>query len=671
MELPTWSSCPEDFIARHREALESQTVSERLHHWIDLNFGYKLSGNAAIKSKNVHLSIVDNHQSLCKRGIVQLFNHPHPPKQYQTIWTSKTPPRIYSQNEIRQRMTRSTDDLSNKYYKNDSETGSEGGCINTRSSSKNQVHVSEDPTYYSSIERSTSLHSNVPRTQNQIILPKDYNPVSELDVVENMEIFLSKTFYKDLKISNLIQSTSNVTVTSVGPPNTTAQNISNDEGINAFTNKIFSDCFEENLMKDTKRLHNLNHKNLYVQNSTRNFKQIISNHRHRELQVIACIIVEIFLANKLRALRIESMQTLNDRIEACKNVLKVDLNLLPKCVQHTVKSIFSMGENSTEIITDIGLPKLSAHQVLQPFLANFLFPFPFEYLNVYTLLKTLYQYESAEKLLEMHTYFDCDVNSDCKKFDTLEKQRTLYRRKIAECKVMACAAQIVRLLIPQGYEQFNVVELILPHILDLLKSKSSSILAAWFLFDSVAVALGQTKSKLHLLDPILKLYDSENDERMSFLNSNFDSSMRFTCGTSFKSRKTIKLYHHSFLLRLIVRFGLSCFLNNFVPPLIEAIGGCKEPVQQFQNNHENDSISKIHSNKSYKMSSVDEIISQKIKESDEMFTFDNDGDNDSSKIKIPININLADSSDNDSQNIDQFETNSNEGNLICNICSSL
>ncbi|KAI0191931.1 beige/BEACH domain-containing protein [Astrocystis sublimbata] len=52
--LPPWAKGdPKIFIAKHREALESPYVSQNLHQWIDLVFGYKQRGEAAIENLNV------------------------------------------------------------------------------------------------------------------------------------------------------------------------------------------------------------------------------------------------------------------------------------------------------------------------------------------------------------------------------------------------------------------------------------------------------------------------------------------------------------------------------------------------------------------------------------------------------------------------------------------
>ncbi|KAK8803497.1 hypothetical protein WA158_001191 [Blastocystis sp. Blastoise] len=78
IELPSWCSSPHDFIEWHRAMLESDYVCSRLHHWIDLNFGYKLSGEPAIRAKNVPL-IQEKVKGLHKSpGFVQLFTEPHP-----------------------------------------------------------------------------------------------------------------------------------------------------------------------------------------------------------------------------------------------------------------------------------------------------------------------------------------------------------------------------------------------------------------------------------------------------------------------------------------------------------------------------------------------------------------------------------------------------------------
>ncbi len=53
VELPSWASSPDDFIIKHRLALESAYTSKHIHQWIDLIWGYKQRGEKALTSNNL------------------------------------------------------------------------------------------------------------------------------------------------------------------------------------------------------------------------------------------------------------------------------------------------------------------------------------------------------------------------------------------------------------------------------------------------------------------------------------------------------------------------------------------------------------------------------------------------------------------------------------------
>ncbi|XP_058076652.1 protein GFS12 isoform X3 [Magnolia sinica] len=77
LAVPAWASSPEEFISLHRAALESDRVSRQIHHWFDITFGYKMSGEAAVIAKNVMLptAVPMMPKSMGRR---QLFTRPHP-----------------------------------------------------------------------------------------------------------------------------------------------------------------------------------------------------------------------------------------------------------------------------------------------------------------------------------------------------------------------------------------------------------------------------------------------------------------------------------------------------------------------------------------------------------------------------------------------------------------
>ncbi|GLT60243.1 hypothetical protein SLA2020_330160 [Shorea laevis] len=84
LAVPSWADSPEEFVKLHRAALESNRVSCYIHHWIDITFGYKMSGQAAIDAKNVMLSSSEptKPRSVGRR---QLFTQPHPARRGVTL----------------------------------------------------------------------------------------------------------------------------------------------------------------------------------------------------------------------------------------------------------------------------------------------------------------------------------------------------------------------------------------------------------------------------------------------------------------------------------------------------------------------------------------------------------------------------------------------------------
>jgi len=103
VELPPWAhGDPRLFVELHREALESDFVSANIHHWIDLIFGYKQRGQAALDAVNVFQevsyegtvsldAIADERErssvlgAMCNWGLTpsQIFETPHPARAKQ------------------------------------------------------------------------------------------------------------------------------------------------------------------------------------------------------------------------------------------------------------------------------------------------------------------------------------------------------------------------------------------------------------------------------------------------------------------------------------------------------------------------------------------------------------------------------------------------------------
>lgn len=93
------------------------------------------------------------------------------------------------------------------------------------------------------------------------------------------------------------------------------------EMCHAFINKVSHDVYKTKMTST---------------DNASNQKQILATARMKEQQILGCLIVEIFLAEKFRAIwKVEKISFFH-RLSASINVIKTLPNTLPKCVQSAV-----------------------------------------------------------------------------------------------------------------------------------------------------------------------------------------------------------------------------------------------------------------------------------------------------------------------------------------------
>lgn len=339
LAVPWWCNGPEDFIRKHRMALESDYVSERLHHWIDLTFGYKLSGSAAIKSKNVCLPLVDQHTTLTNNGVVQLFTFPHPHKLSPSLYIGKNAPKIFKTINPKIHPLTTKKKIASDSHSQDSGINSELRDSGDEENSEGKTFKKKYFKYKTFIEPACPEFR--PESQT-IVLSKDYNPLATLNQLESLISFTAQT---------------SCTVSS----------------------------FEFQLKQDK----NLNH-------TYHHFKS-------RDMMVFGCLIVEIALAPKLRIIprNITFEERYNIIIKLLKSHFHEVPRCFQEALKLLLQIDFpkkQINEKTTvpfqyPPVTFKGLPPPSAHQLLQPLIR--ILPFPSYFSELYSFIHQMNHYSAC------------------------------------------------------------------------------------------------------------------------------------------------------------------------------------------------------------------------------------------------------------------------------------
>lgn len=542
LDVPSWCKSCEDFIEIHRRLLESREVSQHLHHWIDLTFGYKLTGKEAVKAKNVCLHLVDNHTNLTTYGVVQLFDQPHPPRLSPSQYAPAEPPLLglaalnvpslhipqmnTAADTVDGMVPESTGCESSGWAMVDRDEELEQGMealdslASTGSSSSASCSV-PTPNISTTGGKVGSEHATLIVSQSPSSFPSDF-PSGSGPGLRSTMIQRGGTTNKK-HVEGNVPATNAEEVKIILPEGfNPLQPLDELEKLNNFLVKslhaeVWHPAGSSNCSEMTKSLPSL--AQLY----------------QRDMQALGVVVAEIFWSSKHRGLKPGC--SLKQRFQAVMQFCPASLRDVPLSLHHALEKLLLLENHSGHAhreepdcprqllfkydpVRD-GLPPPSPCQLLNPITSPFPFPPYFAALH-----KFIFSYHAKMETL-------CSLQGRDVVCHLWQQLETLLRGSITA----------------EG------LEILLPFILSLMLDESTAVDATWYLFEPISRVLGPRNANKYLLKPLINVYENPHCLRGRFY-----------------------LYTDCFILQLIVRLGLQAFLSSLLPHVLQVITGFESGI---------------------------------------------------------------------------------------------
>ncbi|XP_028662473.2 WD repeat-containing protein 81 [Erpetoichthys calabaricus] len=553
LEVPSWCNSYEEFIEVHRRLLESREVSLQLHHWIDLTFGYKLSGKEAVKAKNVCLHLVDNHTHLTSYGVVQLFDQPHPQRLSANLYASAEPPHIGTAAfltpargvpiletpvssqvpDIDAFVMETAGCEASSWTVVDKDEDLEQGmeALDSLSASSGSVAASATVGKLGGLEQTPGhLASGTPQP---LSFPSESMPLLSSGGGSNRGTTSQRA---SSSIVRKLHTQGGEVSGGVGKVNNEDIKVSLPDGFNALQQ-----------LDELEKLSNFLVKGLQAhaqdggqvrKDSEANFPSVsLLEMFHRDMQALGVLIAEIFFASKLRMLK--PGVPLEDRFQTVQKLYFSNIRDVPLPLHNVLETLLQLhvaragafeskanmihSQRLTlfeyEIINE-GLPPPCPCQLLSPYSSSLSFPPYFPALHHF-----IFSYH--RKMQE-----ERGTDEGCQGRDIV-----FY----LWCQLEGLLQDSIT---PEG------LEILLPFVLTLMSNESTAVYASWYLFEPISRALGPRNAVKYLLKPLVGVYENPRHLHGRFY-----------------------LYTDCFILQLIVRLGLQPFLSGLLAHVLQVMTG--------------------------------------------------------------------------------------------------